>query len=189
MDLDVKGPIVELGAYKGGSTAKLSILAKRTNRKLYVCDSFQGLPKPQIDGENESAIFDTSNKFVFQEGEFAGSLEEVKSNITRYGHIEVCEFVPGFFNESLPKLDINPAFIFMDVDYVSSARDCLKYLWPQLKKNGYLFTHEAHMEEYIKGCMDRQWWHETLGECPPLMFGAGSGISPVVTGLSFIKKE
>jgi O-methyltransferase len=188
-DLDVEGPIVELGVFKGGSTAKLSLLAKKTNRKLYVCDSFQGLPKPVIEGENESPIFDTSNSFVFQEGEFAGSLDEVKKNVTEYGAIEVCEFVPGFFNESLPTLDVSPALIFIDVDYVSSARDCLKYLWPRLKKNGYLFTHEAHMEDYIKGCMDMKWWQETLGEPPPLMFGAGGGISPVVTGLCFIKKE
>jgi hypothetical protein len=37
--------------------------------------------------------------------------------------------------------------------------------------------------------MDMKWWQETLGEPPPLMFGAGGGISPVVTGLCFIKKE
>ncbi len=46
LDLDVPGPIVECGAYKGGSSAQLSVIAKHTGRKLYVCDSFQGLPKP-----------------------------------------------------------------------------------------------------------------------------------------------
>ena len=186
---DVDGPIVECGAFKGGSTAKLSILAKKTNRRLYVCDSFQGLQKPLIEGENVSPIFNASQSFVFQEGEFAGSIDEVKANVAQYGNIEVCEFVPGLFSETLPTLDINPAVVFMDVDYVSSAQDCIKYLWPRLKQNGYFFTHEAHLENYIKGCMDRNWWRETLGECPPLIYGAGGGVSPIVTGLAFFKKE
>ena len=189
LDLDIEGPIVECGAFKGGSTAQLSVIAKKTNRKLYVCDSFHGLPTPILPGEEEVKIFNDPRAHTFKEGDYTGTLDEVKSNVRQYGHIEVCEFIPGFFNESLPKLNINPAVVVLDVDLISSARDCLQYLWPQLKKEGYVFTHEAEAETYIKGLMDKNWWKEMLGECPPLVFGAGSSLSPIAEGLAMFKKE
>jgi len=39
------GVLVECGCYQGGSSAKLCLVAAMTARKLYVCDSFQGLPE------------------------------------------------------------------------------------------------------------------------------------------------
>ena len=44
LDRGTDGCIVEAGCYKGGSSAKLSIAAKMTNRRLLVFDSFAGLP-------------------------------------------------------------------------------------------------------------------------------------------------
>ena len=189
LDLEIEGPIVECGAFKGGSTAQLSVIAKKTNRKLYVCDSFHGLPAPLFPGEEEVKIFNDTRTHTFKEGDYTGTLDEVKSNVSQYGHIEVCEFIPGFFKESLPKLNINPAVVVLDVDLISSARDCLQYLWPRLKRDGYVFTHEAETETYMKGLMDKNWWKVTLGECPPLVFGAGSSLSPIAEGLAMFKKE
>jgi O-methyltransferase len=189
LDLEVDGPIVECGAFKGGSTAQLSVIAKKTNRKLYVCDSFQGLPAPSLAQESKVKVFNDSRTHTFQEGDYAATIEEVRSNVAKYGYIDVCEFIPGFFDKTLLKLNVDPAVVVLDVDLISSARDCLKYLWPQLKKGGYVFTHEAESEIYIKGLMDKNWWREMLGECPPLIFGAGSSLSPVAEGLAVLEKE
>ena len=43
-DEDTPGAIVECGCALGNSTAKLSIVAKHLDKKLYVFDSFEGLP-------------------------------------------------------------------------------------------------------------------------------------------------
>lgn len=187
LGLDVKGPIVECGAFKGGSSAQLSLIARATGRKLYVCDSFQGLPAP-TKSEAKVKIFNDTRTHTYQEGDYAATLEEIKGNIARYGAIEVCEFVPGFFNRSLPKLKVQPAAILLDVDLISSARDCLKSLWPRLKPGGYVFTHEAESETYMQGLMDKAWWKTHLKECPPLIFGAGSSLSPVAEGLALFRK-
>lgn len=187
--LEVEGPIVECGAFKGGSSAQLSLIAERTNRKLYVCDSFCGLPQPVSAEEATSPIFNSRCSFTFKQGEYWGSLDEVKANIAECGNIAVCELVPGFFAETLPSLHVKPAVIVIDVDYVSSARDCLRYLWPRLRQNGLFFTHEANLEEYITGIMDIHWWNVTLGECPPLIFGAGSGLSPLAPGIALLIKK
>ena len=188
LELKVPGPIVECGCYKGGSTTKLSLLAKLTGRKLYVCDSFQGLPAPKLENETDMHGLVHGYTTTFHEGEFSVTMDVVKNNITKYGCIDVCEFVPGFYENSLPHLDVAPAFVFIDVDLVTSARDCFKNLWPKLPKGALWFTHEAAYREYIYGIMDPKWWREALGECPPTIIGAGTGVSHLAQSIAYMEK-
>ncbi|MFX0203333.1 MAG: TylF/MycF/NovP-related O-methyltransferase [Candidatus Hodarchaeota archaeon] len=188
LKLTIEGPIVQCGCFKGGSTAKLSLLAERTKRLLYVCDSFKGLPAPRDDKESFLEGHNDSPNLALSVGEYEGTLKEVKENIKRYGCIEVCEFIPGLFSESLIALDVNPSFVFIDVDFASSARDCLKYLWPRLVPGGYWFTHEAGFPQYIYSILDPEWWHNALRECPPVIMGGGSGLSSISEYLAYFKK-
>lgn len=188
LELDVQGPIVECGCYKGGSSAKLSILAKMTKRQLVICDSFAGLPRPQNLEEVRLERHGGNSGVIFAEGDYSATLDEVKENIRKYGCIDVCQFVPGFYAYSLGNLNINPACVAIDVDLISSARDCLKYLWPRTVKNGLWFTHEAGLPSYILGVLDPDWWRSTLHETPPVIFGAGSGLSECVTALAYFRK-
>jgi len=73
---DVPGDIIECGTWKGGSAANLSLVCRIVGRKLKVYDSFEGLPEP----EPGECIAKASAK-----GAYRGTLEEVKSNIKRYG--------------------------------------------------------------------------------------------------------
>lgn len=61
--LDVPGDIVECGAFKGGSTAKLSVLAGLTGRRLIVCDSSRAsrAPRRARSGTSPSAISPTTS--------------------------------------------------------------------------------------------------------------------------------
>jgi O-methyltransferase len=181
--LDVPGSIVECGCWKGSSSAKLSHVAARTNRRLFVCDTFEGLP-PQ---EETHTRIDGRIRH-FKSGEFSGTLREVQANIRAWGNVESCEFVKGLFSDTLPGLDVNPAVVFMDVDYVSSARDCLKHLWPRLQPGGLFFTHEAAFVEFIEGITDGSWWTNELSQCPPPMFGAGYGVDPIAPYLAYFRK-
>ncbi len=189
LDLEPEGPIVECGCFRGGSTAKLSLLAERTGRRLYVCDSFSGLPEAKDPADGLLMNLDEGPSYCLRPGAYAATLDEVRHNVRRFGCIEVCEFVPGLFHETLPDLGVSPACVFTDVDYVSSARDCLRYLWPRLVPGGCWFTHEAMFHNYVSGIMDPKWWHDTLQECPPLMIGAGSGLSELARSLAYFQKE
>ncbi len=188
-DLDIDGPMVECGCAQGGSTAKLSILARETNRRLFVCDSFEGMP-PCPGGIEQITYAGTSNvpSCTIYEGKFSTTLDGVKRNITKYGCIEVCEFIPGYFEKTLPTLNIDPVFVYTDVAIVNSARDCLKSLWPQLKPGGYWFTHEASYMEYVLGTFNHEWWLQTFQEPPPLVIGAGCGISVLSPSLAYFQK-
>ncbi len=189
LNLDVDGPLVECGCFKGGSAAKLSLLAKHTGRRLFVCDSFEGLPEPSSARELTLTGHGSFSTVVFAPGEYRGTLSEVRENVRRYGCLEVCEFVPGLFRDSLKDLRIAPAFVFTDVDLVSSARDCLKHLWPRLLPGALWFTHEAWSPDYIAGILDAQWWHQNLGECPPILAGGLSGLSATTEMIAYFQKQ
>ena len=49
----VQGDVVECGCFCGGSTMNLSLACAAAGRKLWVCDSFAGLPEPRAEEKDE----------------------------------------------------------------------------------------------------------------------------------------
>jgi len=164
---DVAGHVVECGCYKGGSATNLSLVCRITGRKLLLFDSFQGLPKGHADDREASK---------YAEGDYAGSLEEVRATITRYGAIECVEFVPGWFDQTLPGVDFPIALLFLDVDLEASLNTCVRNLWPYLVDGGCLFTDEGIFTDYVALFWSERWWRETFATTPPGMIGSGCGL-------------
>ncbi len=121
----VRGAVLECGCFKGGSSICLSWVCNRLGLKLYVADSFEGLP-------------DSDNHY-YNKGSFAGSLEEVRSNIETFGKIENVEFIKGFYSQSLKGFDKKLMLIWLDVDLRTSVLDAMKYAYPNLVENGVIF--------------------------------------------------
>lgn len=126
----IEGDIVECGCYLGGSAVNLSRVCALVDRRLVICDSFEGLPEP---GEHDRSHVNLHSGLTdeYYRGRFAASLEIVKGNIERYGNLEVCDFLAGFFAETLEHLDRRVAMAFLDVDLVDSLQPCLIALWPK----------------------------------------------------------
>ncbi|HEY1660959.1 MAG TPA: TylF/MycF/NovP-related O-methyltransferase [Verrucomicrobiae bacterium] len=170
----VPGAIAEFGCYKGLSSVALSIAAKHTGRKLIIFDSFEGLPEPV---ETISHIADTS-KLIYKKGDLAGSLEEVRAVVEKYGELSGVEFVKGYFCDTLPKRpkDERYALIFEDADLVESVRDVLRYAWPKLEQGCFFFSHEALDLEVVKLFYSDQFWNSVHGTNAPGLAGAGLGL-------------
>jgi O-methyltransferase len=170
---EMEGDVAEFGCYKGMSTASLSAACKATNRRLVVFDSFRGLPPP-----TERVFNFGGNEVVYEEGSFAGTLEEVKRNVGRFGELSVCEFVPGFFSDTLPGRPAGERFvmIFEDADLPTSVRDVLRFAWPKLREKCRFFTQEARDREVMELFFDRTWWSENLRERAPGVVGSGVGL-------------
>ena len=165
----MEGCIVECGTIKGGSTAKFSLFAKELNRKLDVFDSFRGIPKndePHIHG-----LFGIYIGGPFKEGAFCGNLAEVKSNISKFGEIDVCEFHEGWFEDTMVNFDKPIVAIYLDVDLVSSTKTCLKYLYPLLQPGGIVFSQDAHIPLIVNLFEDDKFWNEELGTEKPIIHG------------------
>ena len=166
---DVEGSVVEAGSYKGGSTTKFSIAAKMVNRPLIVFDSFEGIPAHNE--PHHKNIF--GNISTFQKGNYCGTLNEVKENIRRFGEIEVCEFIKGWFDNTLLKFSKPIVAIYLDVDLVSSTRTCLKYLYPLLVPGGVIYSHDGHLPLVINLFNDDKFWEKEVGYPKPNIKGLG----------------
>jgi hypothetical protein len=171
MPPDLDGVIVECGAFLGGSTAKLSHAVAITGRELVVCDSFEGLP--EVGYTNHTEV-----KPDFQKGEYAGRLEEVKKNVTRFGKIACVKFVEGWYEESLVELNDTPiACAFWDVDLQESFKTCIKGLWKNLRPNAKVFLHDVDRPPVVEVFTDAAWWRREVGVEPPHFVGAIKGLS------------
>ncbi len=166
---NVNGCVVEAGCFKGGSTSKFSCACKISGRKFVVFDSFQGIP-----AHTEPHTFNIYGRPVtFSQGEYCGTLPEVKSNIQEYGSIEVCEFVKGWFQDTLPDFKEPIAAIYIDVDLASSVKTCLKYLYPLLADGGVLYCQDGHLPLVIDVFDDDSFWNNEVGYPKPVVEGLG----------------
>lgn len=174
-----KGVIVEAGAYKGGSTAKLSIVAKLTGRKLIVFDSFEGLPSNYETYTRREGLFYIYGKtvkehkplYAFHKGQYSGDFQEVKNNIRLYGSPEVCEFKKGFFESTMKHFNKPIVAIFIDVDLASSTRTCLMNLYPLLQSGGILFSHDGHLTRVLDVYKNKTFWKKEINFPQPFIEG------------------
>jgi O-methyltransferase len=164
-----RGVIVEAGCYKGGSTAKFSLAADIVGKELVIFDSFQGIP----DNDELHERINAGGKRRFKKGEYCGSLEEVKANVSKYGNINCCRFVPGWFDDTLPNFKESISAIYLDVDLSSSTRTCLKYLYPLLEPGGVLYSQDAHLSLVINVFEDDNFWLSEVGCKRPQILGLG----------------
>lgn len=171
------GDVVEFGCFKGGSTANLSLACQLAGRRLVVCDSFAGLPQP-ADGETTPDLqFPLHRaKKSYTAGQYAGSLEEVRGNVAAHGCLQVCDFVPGYFQDSLPQLNHRVATAFIDVDLRTSLETCLAWLWPRMPQAAKIFSHEAQDMQFVALFFDEAWWQRNFQCAAPGFIGAGTGL-------------
>ena len=191
LSLDCAGEMVECGCYAGGSTAKLSIVAAATGCQLRVYDSFEGLP--EVDSENLrdlDARHTSEWSTDWTAGKYACRLEQVRESVRRFGEVELCTFVPGWFAETLTDetLPERVAMVFADVDIASSVRDCFVALWPRLSERGVFASHDVAFIKVMKVLYDPHMWTEVLKDFPPIFFGAGFGMGEVAPHLGFAVK-
>lgn len=183
-----QGDVVECGAYKGASSASLSLACELVRRKLWVCDSFAGLPSAEAEITRNYAHLKVQGHYA--QGMYAGALDEVRANISRYGSVATCEFLPGLFAESLRKLPARLVFAFVDVDLTSSMRDCILHIWPRLVDEGLVYTDDSCDMEVARVWFDDSWWRQELQQRAPGYVGTGCGLPVSVGGssLGYVQK-
>ena len=183
---EVQGDVIECGCFDGASTANLSLACSICGRRLFVCDSFEGLPSPK-EKERFDVRSDSIIRHEWKKGELApnSGLEGVKENISKHGDISVCQFVEGYFNETLSKIDTKDIVcVFEDAVLQTSVKDCIKYLWPKLKDQTKFFCHEPWAKEVVRIFYDAKWWRENLNQSYPGFYGSGNGVK---IGLRYLK--
>lgn len=134
----IPGDILEAGVWRGGCCILARALLKAagdTTRKVYLADSFMGLPKPDTSNYPLDASLDLS---IYPE--LAVSLEEVQDNFARYDLLDdQVSFLKGWFKDTLPKCEIEKlAVLRLDGDLFESTIQALENLYPKLSKGGFV---------------------------------------------------
>lgn len=152
--LNVPGDYVELGCYKGDTSLLLASVLEGNEKRLFIYDSFEGLPSG---GEKDGAA--SQNGFV--SGALAVTKREVKARFLRAG-MKVPVIKKAWFNE-LTEVDLPEeiAFAFLDGDLYESIRDSLKLVVGKMNRAGIIVVHDYNnpmlpgvaraVDEWLKG--------------------------------------
>jgi O-methyltransferase len=132
----VPGDFIETGAWRGGTTIFMRALLKAhnvTDRKVWVADSFEGLPKPK----------DVADGWDLSDVDYLKvSLETVKANFAKFGLLDdQVAFLKGWFCDTLPTAPVERiAILRLDGDMYSSTMDALRNLYDKVSQGGYVIV-------------------------------------------------
>lgn len=134
----IPGDVIETGVWRGGACIFMRAVFKAydvSDRKVWLADSFQGLPPPDA-GRYPADAGDTHHTFKH----LAVSLDEVKANFAAYGLLdEQVDFLAGWFKDTLPKAPIaSLALMRLDGDMYESTMDALVNLYHRLSPGGFV---------------------------------------------------
>jgi O-methyltransferase len=136
----VPGDLLEAGVFRGGQSILMKGILDAygvTDRKVFVADSFEGLPQPDPNTCVEDAI---AHEVLKEVDLFAVSVDTVRDTFDRYGVLDDnVVFVKGFFEDSLPTAPVDKlAILRLDADYYQSTMDALENLYPKLSVGGWV---------------------------------------------------
>jgi hypothetical protein len=148
----VEGDAIECGVWRGGA----SLLVRATldslgdDRQVWLADSFQGLPPPDLEAFPQDRELDLS-RFDF----LAVPADEVRAYFARFGLDHGIRFVEGFFDETLPSLRGNRwSLLRLDGDTYESTWVTLEALYPGLSAGGYVIVDDYQLIRECRAAVD-----------------------------------
>jgi hypothetical protein len=153
---DVKGDVIETGVWRGGAVIYMKFLldALWSRKKVFVADSFKGLPPPDPAYPRDKIEFNT---FSF----LSVSQEQVQENFAKFGLLDDnVVFVKGWFKDTLPKLPGPFALIRLDGDMYESTINALDALYPKLTPGGYCIIDDWFLPAAQAAATDYRVAHE-----------------------------
>ena len=156
---NLEGAIVECGVWRGGCAAVMATVAEKSksNRKVWLFDSFEGMPQATKDDIGEDAR-------ELSGGAMSGNLAPVGTNIASVDEVKELLFtklrlgennitiVKGWFQDTLPlyRTRIGPiALLRIDGDWYESTKVGLECLFDNVVNEGYVIIDDYG---FFPGC-------------------------------------
>jgi len=164
----VPGDLIETGVWRGGACIFMRGVLRAhgvEDRRVWVADSFQGLPAP------DAAKYPHDAGDVHHLHQFlAVSQEQVRKNFERYGLLDDrVVFLEGWFKDTLPRADIAAlAVLLLDGDMYESTMDALTALYPKLSRGGYCIVDDYILPNCRKAVDDYRAAHGITAPVVPI---------------------
>lgn len=145
--IGISGDIVECGVWNGGSAAVMAYASSISEseisgkRRLWLFDSFQGLPEPtEEDGESMK-----NKKF---KGLFRGNIENVKKSFEAFGlSLQEVHIIEGWLDDTLANASVvKIALLHIDLDLHRSYRVCFEKLYDKISPGGFIVCDDYSWE-------------------------------------------
>jgi O-methyltransferase len=170
----VPGDVVETGVWRGGACimARAVLLAFGvTDRRVIVCDSFEGLPPP------DAAQFPADSGSTFHEyDDLSVSQETVQRNFAKFGLLdEQVVFLKGWFRDTMPLFPSQKiAVLRLDGDMYESTIYPLSNLYDRIPDGGWIIVDDYHVVPAAKLAVND--FLASRGERPQLKEIDGVGV-------------
>lgn len=159
----VEGAFVECGVWRGGCSAVMAYVAQKakSNRKMWLFDSFEGLPEPTAKDGNRAQKY-ASNRVTGKLstiGMCVSPLEILERlffselNINRKNVI----IEKGWFQDTLPKAKErigHIAILRLDGDWYESTKCCLNNLYDNVVSGGFIIIDDYRRWEGCRLAVD-----------------------------------
>jgi hypothetical protein len=160
----VEGDLIETGVWRGGACILMrAVLAAYgiKDRRVFVADSFEGLPKPDVEKYPVDKD-DTHHEHSY----FVVSQSAVEHNFRKYGLLdEQVVFLKGWFKDTLPNSGIERLSILrLDGDMYGSTMEALENLYPKLSQNGFCIVDDYALEGCRRAINDYRAAHNIVTE-------------------------
>ena len=150
----VPGDLIETGVWRGGVTILMRGILEAwgdTDRSVWVADSFEGLPAPNVDEYPDDAGHDLSGVSTLMVG-----ADQVRANFDRYGLLdERVRFLEGWFADTLAAAPIDQlAVLRLDGDLYESTMDALVPLYDKVSEGGFVIVDDYGAWEPCRKAVD-----------------------------------
>lgn len=169
----IPGEFVECGVWKGGSTMAAALALQqlnRTDRQLYLFDTYEGMPKPSaldknFRGQKAIEFFNSSQIGQDSSTYCRAQLEEVWAALleTRYPRDRV-HLVKGKVEDTIPRqAPDSVALLRLDTDWYESTKHELEHLFPRLARGGILIIDDYGHWEGCRKAVDEYFSQNPAG--------------------------
>lgn len=141
----IPGDFIETGVWRGGACIYMRAILTAygdTQRRVFVADSFQGLPQPNSVVPQDAG--DQHHTFT----KLAVSRDTVEHNFRRYNLLDrQVIFLEGWFRDTLPNAPIDRlAVLRLDGDMYESTMDSLCALYDRVSPGGFIIVDDFDLE-------------------------------------------
>jgi O-methyltransferase len=151
--------LLEAGCWKGGSSAKFSIICKMLGYRLHIYDSFEGVE--ELSPEMKKRSYDFSR-------EYAATEATLRDTLSHYGEPSVCSIYKGWFADTLAASPVSDPIraVYIDCDLAKGTYEVLKGSLPALAEDGWVFSQDCHIRPVQELISDPLTWSR-LGKAMP----------------------
>lgn len=145
---NVEGDFAECGAWRGGSAMLMAFILNKyqiRDRKIYIYDTFEGMPAPSefdlnLKGETAASLLESEKEDKENSIWCLASIEDVQHNLQLTGFPkENIEFIKGKVEITIPEhVPDHISLLRLDTDWYESTKHELLHLYPRLSREGVL---------------------------------------------------